>query len=293
MNSNTTLAIVLLFVLGCKKQDNVLQQTAAFSFEEIAFLPTELDECSGMELSANNIFWSINDKNGKDKLYGFDQEGVLVHTIKVENADNEDWEDLAMDEKQNIYIGDFGNNDNDRTDLMIYKCAFGGTPSNNVLAQPIRFRFPDQSAFPPPDNELNFDAEALFAKGDWLYFLTRDRSIPFFGKTSLYRIPNEPGNYEAEFLSEYITYANETQGQVTSADISPDGTTLAILTRERIYFFKNIMDEDFFSGELERNDLPIQRQMESIVFADDCTLYLTNEKNQGEPAALFKMTICD
>ena len=293
MNSYTIIIMLLLLAMGCKKQDSPLQQSELFSLEEMAFLPTVLDECSGMERSPENIFWSINDNKGKAELYGFDHEGILIHTIKVQNAENEDWEDLAMDSERNLYIGDFGNNDNDRTDLTIYKIHLGSTPASHANAQPIRFRFPDQAAFPPANDELHFDAEALLAKEGSLYLFTRDRSIPFFGKTTLYRLPTEPGNYEAEHLGEYITYAEELQGQITSADISPDGSTLALLAKERIYLFKNIHGDDFFGGQLERNDLPIQRQMESVVFSDNCTLYLSNEKNQGEPGALYKLTVCE
>jgi sugar lactone lactonase YvrE len=31
----------------------------------------------------------------------------------VENAENNDWEDITKDIHGNIYVGDFGNNDND------------------------------------------------------------------------------------------------------------------------------------------------------------------------------------
>ena len=42
-----------------------------------------------------------------------------VRTIKIDNAKNDDWEELAEDDEF-IYIGDFGNNNGKRKNLCIY-----------------------------------------------------------------------------------------------------------------------------------------------------------------------------
>jgi len=46
------------------------------------------------------------------------------------------------------------------------------------------------------------------------------------------------------------------------------------------------------TGKVERYDLPIERKMEGLVFEDDCTLFLLNEKADKE-AKLYRMKICD
>lgn len=48
-------------------------------------------------------------------------DGNLVRTITIEGVENNDWEDIAKDKNGFTYIGDFGNNDNDRKNLAIYK----------------------------------------------------------------------------------------------------------------------------------------------------------------------------
>ena len=161
-----------------------------------------------------------------------------------------------------------------------------------MTAEVIEFSYEDQTAFPPPERDWHFDSEAMFAKGGWLYLLTKDRSKPFAGKTRLYRLPGSPGTHQAEFVAEFFTAQTKTLGQVTAADISPDGTVLALLTNEMLYLFKDFPRDDYFAGKSERWELPVMLQMEGVVFRDSCTLFLTNEEKPGGAALLFKVNIC-
>ena len=46
--------------------------------------------------------------------------GNVSRTVTIQNAANVDWEDICTDDDY-IYIGDFGNNSGNRTNLRIYK----------------------------------------------------------------------------------------------------------------------------------------------------------------------------
>lgn len=251
----------------------------------IALLPDLLSESSGLEITAPEIYWSHNDHKGAAQLYAFDDDGTLLRTLTIDNATNEDWEDMAKDKEGNLYIGDFGNNDNDRKDLKIYKIA---NPQlhllDNVNAEIINFKFKDQKAFPPNEKEMFFDIEAMFIKGTHIFLLSRDRSKPFSGKTRLYQLLNSPGNQEAVFLAEFETNPKKNKGQITSADISPDEKKLVILANEALWIFQDFQGNNFFSGEVTRMDLPWNYQMEAVAFEDNKTIFLTNEK-QGEHVA--------
>jgi len=156
----------------------------------LAALPNVLTESSGIEITEIGWFWSFNDGGGRPELYAFDRSGNLKSTLKISNATNVDWEDITQDSLGNLFIGDFGNNNNGRTDLKIYKIVAPvfGSPSLEQSAEIIQFNFEDQTGFPPPQIELQFDAEAMFANKSWLYILTKDRSKPFESITKLYRI---------------------------------------------------------------------------------------------------------
>ena len=269
-------------------------QVGDFLFTETALLPTIIDESSGLETTANGEFWSFNDSNGAPALYQFDTTGTLNRVLNINNATNVDWEDMTKDTTGNIYVGDFGNNDNDRRNLVIYKISetdVNGS-SNFAAATRIEFSFPEQTAFPPPESGAFFDVESMFSKGEFLCLLTRDRSDPFVGKTTLYRLPNTPGTYNATFVTDFFTDTNKDKGQITAADLSPDGNTLVMISKEKIWLFQNIAGDDFFAGEVLELDLPVRLDMEGVVFEDNCTLYLSNEDKPSKPAILYKVAIC-
>jgi hypothetical protein len=74
---------------------------------EKASLGKQLEESSGM-ICWRGLFWQINDSGGEAEIYAFDTVSKqVIQTIKIENATNIDWEEIAQD-KTHIYIGDFG-----------------------------------------------------------------------------------------------------------------------------------------------------------------------------------------
>ena len=83
-------------------------------------LPLTLSEVSGLETDTNtDLLWMVNDSGNKPILYGLNLAGDIIKSIKI-NAKNRDWEDLTTDPEGNIYIGNFGNNDNDF--VCLYNC---------------------------------------------------------------------------------------------------------------------------------------------------------------------------
>jgi hypothetical protein len=78
-------------------------------------MPGIINESSGLEKTGSNFFWSHNDSGGQPEIYGFDSSGTLLKTIDVTNASNFDWEEIAQGDNGEFYIGDFGNNSNNRS----------------------------------------------------------------------------------------------------------------------------------------------------------------------------------
>ena len=103
--------ILCLLILGCDTG----------KLKVVMDLPIALNEVSGLETDINNdLFWMVNDSGNKPILYGLNTVGNIVKSIKIK-AKNRDWEDLTIDPDGNIYIGNFGNNDNDSNNLSILK----------------------------------------------------------------------------------------------------------------------------------------------------------------------------
>jgi len=75
-------------------------------------LPKDLKENSGLVAYTENTAWGIEDSGNSYNIYKINFDGEILKTLEVKNAKNKDWEDLAKDDEGNLYIGDFGNNEN-------------------------------------------------------------------------------------------------------------------------------------------------------------------------------------
>lgn len=263
-------------------------------FRTIRILPDALPESSGIEIGDSMQLFSMNDSKGNATLYAFDTLGTLLRKIKIGNADNVDWEDLAQDTAGNIYIGDLGNNENKRTDLVIYRLPPPATISEKKAeAEIIAFSYENQTMFPPHDSAAHFDCEAFFVFNDSIFLFTKDRAQRSGGKTVMYSIPAQLGTHSAQLRGEFPTFKSKQKGAVTAADISPDGSKMALISERTVWVFTEFRGTDFFKGNAEIIDLPVNYQMEGVVFVNDCLLFLTSEKSGGYFSALHQLKICE
>src|SRR5688572_19719622 len=111
---------------GCQQDKNRAEfETVdnAYTVQQIAKMDKgEVAESSGFAWAeGDSMLWTHDDGGGSNALFKVNLKGKLVETKEVKNTINADWEDLARDKSGNIYIGDFGNNDNKRHNLRIFK----------------------------------------------------------------------------------------------------------------------------------------------------------------------------
>ena len=241
-------------------------------------LPEKLNENSGIVSYQPSTLWVVTDGGNQDVLYKINFKGDLLNELKVLNAKNHDWEDLTKDKKGNLYIGDFGNNANNRKNLVIYKLP---NPEHilgdKIKAEKIKFSYPEQEKFPPKKKELYYDAEAFFYHTDFLYIITKNRAKPFSGDALIYKVPAKKGTFKAEYIGKINTCKNRNTCQITSADISPDGKTIVLLSYGKLWSITAFKFDDFSNGTVKEIDLGIRTQLESVCFADNHTLLLSDE----------------
>ena len=258
----------------------------------IADLPSRLDENSGMVMYTDTTAWLIADKGNSDNIYKIDQKGEIIQKLEVKNAKNKDWEDLTSDAKGNLYIGDFGNNNNTRKNLTIYKLPNPETePGEKIAAQKIEFRYPEQKKFPPKKKNRIYDAEAFFHYGQHLYLFTKNSSTPFSGKTSIYRLTDQKGEQKAQLIDQLSICQDWNTCRITSADISPDGKTIVLLGRGKLWKLTDFKLNDFSDVTIEEIDLGIRTQLESVDFRDNSTLYLSDEERNKEGGNLYSFKL--
>jgi hypothetical protein len=277
--------IVLLGLVSCSSTTK--KDTLLFSF------PKKIKEVSGIKTTGNsNLIWAIQDSGNPNEIYGIDQNGAVSKTISVSNAENIDWEDITSDKEGNLYIGDFGNNDNDRKDLAIYKINSKNLDKSEVESEyKITFYYPEQTEFPPKKKELFYDCEGFFEMNNHFYLFTKNRSKGFDGTTFLYKIPNTPGNHQAVLLGKFKTCGEYNTCVITSAAISQDEKKVVILSHDAIWLFENYTNDNFLNGTATALQLDNFSQKEAICFKDNNTLYIADEKAKKTGGNLYEYTI--
>ena len=134
----------------------------------ISDLPKDLKEVSGTETTADSdLIWMLNDSGNKPKIYAVSPKGKIKEEIYVK-AKNNDWEDLTSDDDGNIYIGDFGNNQNKRKNLVILKVDKKYLDKKNAEVERIEFTYPNQYKFPPKKKNLFFFYSSKILCSAWL-----------------------------------------------------------------------------------------------------------------------------
>ena len=246
-------------------------------------IDAKLTEISGIEFDKRMNLWAINDGGDKPKLYQVNRDGNIDKTVTITNAKNIDWEDMTQDDFGHFFLGDFGNNENLRKWLTIYKIENPiDIKGNTTQAEIIKFNYPEHKSFPPKAEDKEFDVEAFIYYKKHLYLFTKNRTVPFNGITSLYKIGDHAANFDAEKISTFKTCTiAEKLCWITSAALSPSRKKLALLDSQRIWLFENWQGDDFFSGDVYRIDLGIVTQKEAITFYNEDYIIFTDEEFHG------------
>ena len=253
-----------------------------YSKKEISFDP-KLKEISGIEFDKRDRLWAINDGGDDPKLYRLNKDGSIAQEILVSNAKNIDWEDMTQNKFGHFFLGDFGNNKNDRRWLTIYKIENPiDIKTDTTNAEIIKFTYPEMDGNPIKPSNRNFDLEAFVALGRHLYLFTKNRTEPFDGITNLYKVGDHAANFKAQLIGSFKTCTTmEKLCWITSAALSPDRKKLVLLDSTSIWLFENFKGDQFFSGDVSKIDLGIVTQKEAITFYDDNTIVFTDEEFKG------------
>ncbi len=259
--------------------------------------PPAIDESSGIirSLQHEGVYWTHNDSGDSARIFaiGLDGNAVLpeghegaYNGITITGATNVDWEDIARGPDNSLIVSDLGNNLNTRQNLAVYFLPEPDplTQSTAPFTKKIPVYYPEQTAFPPVDN--NYDSEGVFWANDKLYILTKHRADSL---TRLYRLDSMRED-DANPLIWIGTF--NTIIQTTAADVSLDERTLAVLTYAGLWVFTLPPDaetDNYFLGSVRWLPIANLNQAEAISFdATEENLIITNEQRQ-----MFSVPIAD
>lgn len=252
------------------------------SFSEIFSLPPQIKEASGLVITNNKNFWTHND-GGVPVLFCLDSTGSITKTLHF-NHRNNGWEDLAYI-NGSLYIASIGNNKNIRKDLRILKILYPDTITQPIItAEVIKFKYENQTEFPPLQKDFNFDADALLAIDQNLYIFTKNRTKPYTGYTNIYKLPNHAGDHNAILVdSLFMGKGPMFDYWITGADISPDQSMIALLGHQCVWILKDFKIDSFSSSRVYKLNLNHFSHKAGIAFSSNSTLYIVDERELGLP----------
>ncbi|WP_369997024.1 hypothetical protein [Winogradskyella sp.] len=258
------LIFLLLIVTSCQHSDLLIIEGS---------INNSLNEVSGAEYIINpNLIWVVEDAGNDNHLYGLNKEGKIIRDITIQNAENEDWEELTSDKDRNIYIGDFGNNNKKRGTFRILKISNEDLSAPGANADIIEFTLPKGL------KSKNF--EAFFVLNDWFYIFSKAAD-----KTEVFKVPNKVSNHIATKISEY--HFKGKGFKITSADINFKNHKIVLLNRDKLIQLSDFEGDDFFSGQIDILSFGHNTQKEGVCFENDSTLLITHERKDFEGGNIY------
>ncbi len=227
----------------------------------------DLVESSGVAASRQHagVLWTHNDGGGrKASLYAIDRQGAHLGRWLVTGVALRDWEDIALDDQNRLYIADVGNNDARRQTLAVYRVDEPDPKTGGGVvrvSQGWTLRFPEKP----------FDCESLFIWKDNAYVISKvfddlEAEIYSFALT---------GQTGQETLRRVARL--RITSPVTGADISADGRQLGVVAQSGAFVFRIDGDVAAAAGMKPFHFRFKDRRIEGCCFVPD-GLLATSEK---------------
>jgi hypothetical protein len=236
-------------------------------------LPVELLETSGISRFQQGLV--THNDNSDEQLYVIDTlNGTVLQTYSLNGTSNIDWEEITQDSLY-LYVGDFGNNVGNRTDLHILRIEKSSLLESTPAIDTIAFAYEDQIDFTASNQNTAFDCEAFIAGLDSLFLFTKNWNNQ---STVCYSLPKIPGNYLAHRKD-----SSDVNGLITGATYLPNKRLIILsgyssLLQPFMYLLFDFEGTDFFSSFQQKINLSLNfHQVEGVSTTNGRDVYLTNE----------------
>lgn len=254
-----------------------------------------ISESSGLVASRSTAgaYWTHNDSGDGPFIYAFDTRGDSLGVFRVNDAQARDWEDISIGpgpaaNKWYLYIGDIGDNDEQRSEIAVYRVAEPSltsqptkTPGTTEPAEAIRLRYPDGK----------HDAETLIVhptSGN-IYIVTK----VVFANPVVYEAaaPFNAGKLITMRRIGEVRVPSLFRGVITGGSISPDGRRVAFCDYfqgyELILPATSANFNDIWKQRMVGFDLGKRNQGEAIAYRLDGKALLAT--SEGKQSALIQV----
>jgi len=279
------------------------QEPKKVDAEQIAILDDKrINESSGLAcgLRDPSIFWTHNDSGGEPCVFALDRQGRALAKIRIREAANFDWEDMASgpdaEGKPTLFVGDIGDNYKVRPSVQIYQISEPALPADP--AKEAESEKPHIWHLTYPDHPHNAESLLVHPKTGRIFIVTKTDD----GRCAIYACPQKLVADKAMVLEKIADLdfpptprtgkRPKDASQTTAASFSRDGSHLVIATYSRLHEWE-IAAEEPLSVALKRPARilvpPLIPQMEAVCYdADGNYLWFTSERL---PAPLWRMKV--
>ncbi len=261
-----------------------------------------INESSGLCLSRRDpsLFWTLNDSGGEPCVFAIDAQGKTRVKLRVKNAANLDWEDLASGPDEDglpaLFVADIGDNLSIRPSIQIYQFSepvlTGKEPPDKELESTIPRVW--HAAY--PDAPHNAESLLVHPKTGRMYVITKSEE----GQSAVYAFPAKWPGVNGVTLEKVADLHFPPQARLgkrprdasmtTGASFAPDGRHLVISTYSYLHEWSCKPGEDLAATFLRPavQILPLLvPQLEGICYdADARSLWFTSERL---PAPLYRI----
>ena len=294
------LVLALLCAAGCTRDEGKATEVRGGSLSGV-LLDSQLAEISGLAASRRHrdVLWLHDDGGNPERLFAVSTGGTRRATFRLQGVPKTDWEDIAafqLDGRRYLLIADTGDNGGLRRTLQLHVVEEPATLKNARLkpAWSIAFRW--------PDGARDCEAVAVDAARGQVLLISKKRQPP-----ELFAVPLRPKDTDLQTATLLGRLAGvprpdaqamkrsprraRLDGQVTAADLSPDGRTLAVMTYRYLLLYPRAPRQDWGRAVAlppRVQLLPWLPQAEALGWAaDGRSLYATGE---FVPAPLYRVT---
>jgi hypothetical protein len=254
-----------------------------------------ISESSGLVASRTSpgSYWTHNDAGNGPLIYAFDRQGRSRGVWRVTGAASYDWEDISAGpgpkpDTNYLYIGDIGDNDGTRSEIVIYRIPEpvipNGIPSGNPVstaerpqatetAEAIRLRYPDGSH--------NSEALLVHPRTGRIYLVVKEKTA----KPGIYAAdaPTVSGGVVTLARIGEVDMSGRLGSLINGGAISPDGQRAALSDYTQGYEFvlpdANATFDSIWKQPMRTVDLGKRKHGETICYRlDGKALLATSER---------------
>jgi len=260
-------------------------------FQNVAAFAVSLRESSGLARSSGSdaVLWTHNDSGGDASLAAIDLSGRTLGVVTIAGARNRDWEDLASGpcpEGTCLFIGDIGDNLNERDPVTIYRVpepAVDAGRSARARAWSVRY----------PGGPRDAEGLAVHPTTGEVWIVSKGRAHP----VQVFRVPlpEDGESTVAEPVVSLTRGATPGRRMVTGATFTPDGRWLLVRSYTELVFLP--VDGAGVPGPAAEPAVDLtglnESQGEAVEAFADGWVYFTSESGMAGSTPMLSRAYCE